>query len=900
MSHRTAPFFLIGLVGSAVACSPVDRAETDERTESSLQTSVLYESYDLFDLGNGEAGAFVREPTQISGQPDGTRVLLGLGEPNERSFVLDWGNAPPKTGDVKVDGQGRIYRVERSQTARGDSFINLVRVTPSASNPKTEQLWMRSARGRAGDPPALGVPSLDVADDGTVVLVYPDPTQGFRGGVTIVTCPPEATCSEAPVTTEGPAQSTSAAVVLDGRRALIAVRPSGGTAGDVQIYEAGANGVSRIETVNHASFAQASVYAVRGGGRVLFGLHGTNGLSFVERDNGRFALKAQLPLHADTRPELAIASDGLVVSSRRTLKRPEDRAQRPQPANVDIARVYRESDGFAGADLDLSNSRGAKLLGNGKVFSVAMQSPMGGALYQKLDGAPLRFRDPTRGAGSLEAGRDPCMRSDARVAIGYTKAAGVWTQSPPLPDGWGHVITRIPAGEKLVIGPNSCFYGHFILGDGEVELRGEPDKPIHLIGAVIATTTVRATYTFFDGAHDARIPELRKPFGLTGSLDHVTVTRGKDWYGASFAAVPDDLASGIDVTRAGPRPYAISSSDFGPIDGDLFDFRDSPVDLTVKSASFHDVRGTAIAIGNQGYNQSRLTIADVTMDRVEAAVRVTAVRDDLRNGVALNLRNTDPTRYEAERAIFESPLATPIAMTNLAVKGPTVPAADLVLAGVTLESATGILTHVDVSGARSDGIRVIQSGELAIRSSRATANGRHGIRVEAAPPPNMGPCMNEPTGGGPRVIVITYPRDPVIEDSTIASNAAAGIHVSGPQVPMLVRRNAIEQNGDAGFVIESGRAISKRRGIGSCGPRQYHEEVEVDLPLSPDTVIEDNDIVGNGVNAAPKLDLSSDHRRGILPAANNYWGTSSETTARSLVRCTSRCEIAPVRPSRLH
>ena len=871
--RRLLALALIAAASAAPGCVS-ESEESDDAIADGVATRMLWSSYELAEMPAGAIAAIARNTT---GDPT---LLVRLGRTTERTATLPAAKLPQGDAPWKY-AKNRIYKVGVSWRPNGPTRFNLVSVSLTVKagvlTPTIQELW--STQVDSGDVPPR-TPSFDVDAEGKAYVVYGEHSTVEDKGFQLVSCAANGPCETRTVLADPDARGASAAVVTDGAGVVVALRGTKGPAGRVQILSGAPSSLASV-TLSDPAYAYGSVLLARGAGRVVLGVHGKDGLSVLERSGGAWQPTAHVPrlVREDARTELAVTEGDVIVKSELDRFHGESLASgKPIAQYVRFARIFRQSDGFAGQDLPADRWRGDVLLASGEVFFVGdtgtgiAKAPT----YEKTPGTPLRFREASRGAGSLEAGRDPCLWEQS--AKGGTPMLGAFRLAPSSwspysgnekakADTRGEHVILVPAGEVLTIRAGTCLYAHGIVGDGEVRLEGTEEAPIHVLGTILGTKTVKATWAFLDGMGDNGVapahPAPRGPLGETGSLDHVSMMReGK------FRVAREEWPVALSTQE--PTTYTVRNSDFGPVDGDLFSFA-NPVRLTVEDSTLHDVDGAAIAIANHGWNKSTLTVSRTRMDRVEAGIRALAVSD--REGVL-----------------------TPVAIQDVTITGPTTPAASSapLFPGILLSSTSGRLDRVTVTRARTDGVRLVDSGEIVIASSNLSTNGRDGLRVDGDAPAGLGPCV-VPQGSGPenRPVVIHWP-DPVVEASNLVGNAGAGIRVWGPHIPMVVRQNRIAKNALAGYLVEHGRAFSPRLQDDACGPGGYHDDtVEVDLPLSPLTRLSQNDFVGNGAKMG-NLALSSDHRVGTLPATSNYWGVSTLAAATKRVACVGPCAISPV------
>ncbi len=193
---------------------------------------------------------------------------------------------------------------------------------------------------------------------------------------------------------------------------------------------------------------------------------------------------------------------------------------------------------------------------------------------------------------------------------------------------------------------------------------------------------------------------------------------------------------------------------------------------------------------------------------------------------------------------------------------------------------------------------VEEAGPLEILDSALVNNDRHGLVVRATNPAGLGPCYvpSQSPIEQPLVRVVYYPPDPVVTGCEVAGNGGAGIWVGGPHIPMQITASDLRDNALEALVIEPGRGPSPWGLDPTCPSGWRLAADDVALPLSPDTVVTGNNVVGNGA-AAEGRQVRSAHELGAVPMTDNYWGTSDTAEASRGVRCTGACAITPIRPT---
>ena len=551
-------------------------------------------------------------------------------------------------------------------------------------------------------------------------------------------------------------------------------------------------------------------------------------------------------------------------------------------------RLFRADEDFAGRDITTNDSL-AVLGPDGQALAVDVYDYWGRPWsFTVEEGTPPRWRDDGVGAGQLD-GRDPCFLDGG-------------SSTPTVDHGGaarGHLTGRVtvPTGEALTIEPGTCVIDAHFEVLGRLVARGTEAAPIRFIDSSIALRggsghDIDFSWAFFDDSYVDASPFGGPPPFLSPAairhigFDHVSMAAGGIRYRADYGSYLLAHYGGGSVTPPDLPPRAevvIRNSDLGY--GVEPTFREalvevwSHVDLTVENSRVRDVLGTALMVVNRN-NETQLVVNGVDFESVGTGIEVRADEERFEYFV-----NAFGLRYPE----ISERLETPVAIDDVTYRAPhpdSVTDPDLGPPAMLLTRTAGEIRRVNISEARSDGIRMVSVGELFVHDSEIYDNGRHGIAIETSVPRGLGPDCAA-TGGGSigDYIISWWWHDPGIFHSRIYSNAGAGIDVLYPNIPLQLGDSLLRDNHLGGVRIHNGVIRSPRDWRDGC----TRMEAEVTLTLAGDTDLRNNDIIDNG-DLAEGIQLESDHRVGVLPASGNYWGAG---ILDDLVRCVGPCETDP-------
>jgi hypothetical protein len=809
-----------------------------------------YAAYNLIERADGTLSSLSWTGTTWHFQRD-------LGTPLLRTVELG-GDQLRVLGDRTVWREARLtgvlYGLTVSDNGAGVLHAVLLRLDPNtlpatgvAPSP-LERVWSGTVSTRDV--------ALTVGDSGDVTMVYArGRALAADSGLHQTRCAPAQACVTSLVLAAPDVAYRPFALAQHGDERVVAVRLSD-TPAAVKVLSSIADGPwTEVDLTAPSTYAtQLQLHAGAGGWRLT--LHDPRtGMSVLAREaSGNWRHVGTLPRLAlpgstEPRPDLALGATLAVAAGNR---------------------VFLEGDGFPGRDLAPAVS--TRVLRTGQVA-------LAGRTLVRTRGDALPFRDASRGAGTLEFGRDPCFWGGSnRPAVPVTR-----TSAGKL---------RLAVTGSLTVPAGACVVADEIVGDGELVLAGTEDRPVVVRGATIdQRLRVRARWTFFLGTVDRLIDgglASGRAFGAPGlDLDHVSMSASR--------AVDTSAVAAEDYRRtsfAAPRHVAIvRHSLFAGGGGDLLDLGAS-VDLLVEDSAFVDLAGTAIRVSNGGLDDTRVRLRNVSFDRVGAALSVRAMSAARRAEVAVYGQGLSAAARDQLR---RQPL-TPVELTGLTIT--TTTGATEARPAVLLQAPTGTVSALRIDSAIADGLVVEEAGPLEILDSALVNNDRHGLVVRATNPAGLGPCYvpSQSPIEQPLVRVVYYPPDPVVTGCEVAGNGGAGIWVGGPHIPMQITASDLRDNALEALVIEPGRGPSAWGLDPTCPSGWRLAADDVALPLSPDTVVTGNNVVGNGA-AAEGRQVRSAHELGAVPMTDNYWGTSDTAEASRGVRCTGACAITPIRPT---
>lgn len=165
-------------------------------------------------------------------------------------------------------------------------------------------------------------------------------------------------------------------------------------------------------------------------------------------------------------------------------------------------------------------------------------------------------------------------------------------------------------------------------------------------------------------------------------------------------------------------------------------------------------------------------------------------------------------------------------------------------------SGSPLLDHLVIRASATNGISKKSPGPLTLRDSWLTGNGANGLAVHEA--------------GSLQV-----------ERNVIASNAGAGIYLSGSvSMPLRATDNLLSHNAVAGLRLNAGQAhLSRNRIIHNGWPGVGDGGIVVGDPTAQ-LAARENELYGNVDGSGQPRDVAN-HSQAMLEARDNWWGTTS-------------------------
>ncbi|HPH70122.1 MAG TPA: hypothetical protein PLF40_30440, partial [Kofleriaceae bacterium] len=348
-------------------------------------------------------------------------------------------------------------------------------------------------------------------------------------------------------------------------------------------------------------------------------------------------------------------------------------------------RRFSEQNDFAGEDF----TRGVAE----RVLRTGQIAVIDGRYLKRTTGAKPAFANATLGAGDATHGRDPCY----------------WHQTyyPVSLDTYGYRALQIDG--TVTIPAGQCIDVDRITGSGTLVLAGTENKPIMLRTQTFAPDVkIRATWTFIvtlpnrtlrsDISHTA-------VFGSRGmTLDHVSVARTPRHGQPTTDAEVSHSLDFSNTTGVARYNVTVRDSYFANIAGSMFTF-DGSTNAVFERVTFENVERHGVVIWNNGMNDSRLTMRDVSFVNPGAAVAARSLTSEARSQLSLDLLGLSEA---ARRKIRERP-EFPIDLTNVTIEtthqinNDAPPAIFLQTAvgtsrGISVHNSIGDAIHFDNSG----------------------------------------------------------------------------------------------------------------------------------------------------------------------------------------------------------